>query len=215
MREALRPDAGMPHNRRVRIDRKRGKDGWITVTPFDPQPEAPNLTAVKTETVATWPMTSLLDMLKEADLRLNFTDVLKSVTAYETFDRAVLRPRLLLCLNGLGTNAGFQRMAGFQSGTTAKDLAYVRRRYVTIDALRQAIAIVTNGTLSARNPAIWGDGTTACASDSSISGVGSEPDDTMAYALRQAGVAIYWHVGATRCAFIRNSNPPPPPRSPR
>jgi hypothetical protein len=35
----------------------------------------------------------------------------------------------------LGTNAGFQRMAGLQSGTTAKDLAYVRRRYVTIDAL--------------------------------------------------------------------------------
>jgi len=29
-------------------------------------------------------MTSLLDMLKEADLRLNFTDVLKSPTAYET-----------------------------------------------------------------------------------------------------------------------------------
>ena len=167
MREALQVlDAGMPGNRRVRIDHKRGKDAWITVTPFDPLPEAPNLTAVKAETVATWPMTGLLDMLKEADLRLNFTDTLKSVTAYETLDRAVLRPRLLLCLNGLGTNAGFQRMAGLQSGTMAKDLAYVRRRYVTVDALRQAIAIVTNGTLRARNPAIWGEGTTACASDS-------------------------------------------------
>ena len=44
---------GMPRNRRVRIDRKRGKDAWITVTPFDPLPEAPNLTAVKAETVAT------------------------------------------------------------------------------------------------------------------------------------------------------------------
>ena len=167
MREALQVlDAGMPGNRRVRIDHKRGKDAWITVTPFDPLPEAPNLTAVKAETVATWPMTGLLDMLKEADLRLNFTDTLKSVTAYETLDRAVLRPRLLLCLNGLGTNAGFQRMAGLQSGTMAKDLAYVRRRYVTVDALRQAIAIVTNGTLRAPNPAIWGEGTTACASDS-------------------------------------------------
>jgi len=196
MREALHIlDAGMPHNRRVRIDRKRGKDGWITVTPFDPLPEAPNLTAVKIETVATWPMTSLLDMLKEADLRLNFTDVLKSVTAYETFDRAVLRPRLLLCLNGLGTNAGFQRMAGFQSGTTAKDLAYVRRRYVTIDALRQAIAIVTNGTLGARNPAIWGDGTTACASDSKHFGAWDQNLTTqwhMRYGGR--GVMIYWHV---------------------
>jgi hypothetical protein len=158
MREALQIlDTGLPRNRRVRIGRKRGKDAWITVTPFDPQPEAPNLTAVKAETVATWPMTSLLDILKETDIRLNFTDILKSTTVYETLDRSVLRPRLLLCLNGLGTNAGFQRMAGLQSGTTAKDLAYVRRRYITTETLRQAIAIVTNGTLHARNPAIWGE----------------------------------------------------------
>jgi len=30
----------------------------------------------------------------------------KSPTAYETLDRAVLQPRLLLCLHGIGTNAG-------------------------------------------------------------------------------------------------------------
>jgi TnpA family transposase len=196
MREALHIlDAGMPRNRRVRIERKRRKDGWITVTPFDPLPEAPNLTAVKAETVATWPMTSLLDMLKEADLRLNFTDALKSATAYETLDRSVLRPRFLLCLHGLGTNAGFQRMAGLHSGTTTKDLAYVRRRYVTVDALRQAIAIVTNGTLRARNPAIWGEGTTACASDSKHFGAWDQNLTTqwhMRYGGR--GVMIYWHV---------------------
>ena len=43
-------------------------------------------------------MTSLLDMVKEADMRLGFTDALKSPTAYETLDRAILRPRLLFCL---------------------------------------------------------------------------------------------------------------------
>ena len=132
MREALQIlDAGMPRNRLVRIGRKRDKDGWITVTPFDPQPEPPNLTALKAEIAATWPMTSLLDMVKEADLRLDFTEALKSPTAYETLDRSVLRPRLLLCLHGIGTNAGLQRMAGLQSGVTYKDLAYVRRRYIT------------------------------------------------------------------------------------
>ena len=86
-------------------------------------------------------------------------------------------------------------MAGLQSGTTAKDLAYVRRRYVTIDALRQAIAIVTNGTLRARNPAIWGDGTTACASDSKHFGAWDQNLTTqwhMRYGGR--GVMIYWHV---------------------
>ena len=45
-------------------------------------------------------------------------------------------------------------------------IIHVRRRYVTVDQLRRAIAIVTNGTLIACNPAIWGEGTTACASDS-------------------------------------------------
>ena len=196
MREALRIlDAGMPRNPGVKISRKRNKEAWITVTPFDPQPDPPNLTAIKAETLATWPMTSLLDMLKEADLRLNFTDVLKSATAYETLDRSVLRPRLLLCLNGLGTNAGFQRMAGLQSGATAKDLAYIRRRYITVDSLRQAVAIVTNGTLRARNPAIWGDGTTACASDSKHFGAWDQNLTTqwhMRYGGR--GVMIYWHV---------------------
>src|SRR5208337_1520342 len=188
-------DVGMPANRLVRIGRKRNKDGWITVTPFDPQPEPANLIALKAELVTTWPMTGLLDMLKEADLRLNLTEVLKSTTAYETLDRSVLRPRLLLCMNGLGTNAGFQRMAGLRSGTTAKDLAYVRRRYITIDALRQAIAIVTNGTLHARNPRIWGDGTTACASDSKHFGAWDQNLTTqwhMRYGGR--GVMIYWHV---------------------
>ena len=196
MREALRMlDAGMPNNRLVNIGRKRNKDGWITVTPFDPLPDPVNLTALKAELAATWPMTSLLDMLKETDLRLNFTSALKSATVYETLDRSVLRPRLLLCLNGLGTNAGFQRMAGLQSGTTARDLAYVRHRYITADALRQAIAIVANGTLRARVPAIWGEGTTACASDSKHFGAWDQ-NLTTQWHVRYGGrgVMIYWHV---------------------
>ena len=65
-------------------------------------------------------MTSLLDMVKEADLRLDFTDALKSPTAYESLDRSVLRPRLLFCLHGIGTNAGLQRMAGLHSGVTTQ-----------------------------------------------------------------------------------------------
>ena len=65
-------------------------------------------------------MTSLLDMLKETDLRLNFTDTLRSPTAYESLDRAILRPRLLLCLHGIGTNAGLQRMNAAQHGATYK-----------------------------------------------------------------------------------------------
>ena len=154
----------------VRIGRKRKKDGWITVTPFDPQPSEPaNLIALKAEIVANWPMTSLyLDMLKETDLRLNFTDVLKSSTAYETLDRSGSAwPRLLLGLNGIGTNAGFQRMAGLGSGTTAKDLALCSApiRYGRRAATGDCHCCLT-ARCTARDPRIWGDGTTACASDS-------------------------------------------------
>jgi hypothetical protein len=81
MREALGTlDAGLKKNPAVRIGPKGG--GWITLTPLDKQPDPPNLAAFKAELNAIWPMTSLLDMVKETDLRLGFTDVLKSPTAY-------------------------------------------------------------------------------------------------------------------------------------
>lgn len=194
LREALHTlDAGMARNKLVRFSNKKG--GWITITPFAPQPDPPNLTAIKAETTATWPMTSLLDMAKEADLRLGFTDALKSSTAYETLSRDILRPRLLYCLHGLGTNTGLQRMAGLQSGMTYKDLIYVKNRYITPAMLREAIAIITNGTLRVRNPAIWGEGTTACASDSKHFGAWDQ-NLTTQWHLRYGGrgIMIYWHV---------------------
>ena len=122
--------------------------------------------------------------------------MLKSPTAYEVLERSVLQPRLLLCLHGIGTNAGLQRMAGLESGVTAKDLAYVRRRYISsVDMLRRAIAIVADGTLRARNPAIWGTTTTACASDSKHFGAWDQ-NLTTQWHVRYGGrgIMIYWHV---------------------
>jgi len=194
MRKALHTfNTGLARNSRVRINEKAG--GWISVTPLIAQPEPTNLAALKAEITEAWPMTSLLDMLKETDLRLNFTDALRSPTAYETLDRAILRPRLLLCLHGIGTNAGLQRMNAAQHGATYKDLVYVRRRYIAADQLRRAIAIVTNGTLIARNPAIWGEGTTACASDSKHFGAWDQ-NLTTQWHVRYGGrgIMIYWHV---------------------
>src|SRR5207253_2398108 len=70
------------------------------------------------------------------------------------------------CLNGLGTNAGLKRMASAQHGASYRDLLYVRRRYVTVEQLREAVAVVTDATLRVRDRLIWGEGTNACASDS-------------------------------------------------
>ncbi len=194
LHEALQTlDAGLKHNPFVRITKKGG--GWISLSPLDACPESPNLAGLKAELNAAWPMTGLLDMVKETDLRLGFTEVLRSPTTFEAMGRAVLQPRLLLCLHGIGTNAGLQRMASLDWGTTAKDLAYVRRRYISVEAMRRAIAIVTDGTLHARNPAIWGEGMTACASDSKHYGAWDQ-NLTTQWHVRYGGrgVMIYWHV---------------------
>lgn len=70
---------------------------------------------------------------------------------------AVHRPSLLYEPRRTSCNTA---SSGLRS---ARDLAYVRRRYISVDAMRRAIAIVADGTLHARNPAVWGTGTTACA----------------------------------------------------
>ena len=166
------------------------------MTPLDAQPEPPNLTALKAEITATWPMTSLLDMVKEADLRLHFTEALKSPTAYETPGPGGPAATALLCLHGLGTNAGLQAhgRAGVR-GDLQGPRSTCGGAIISVDALRRAIAIVTNGTLRARNPAIWGEGTTACASDSKKFGAWDQNLMTewhVRYGGR--GVMIYWHV---------------------
>jgi hypothetical protein len=102
MAEALiHLDRRLPRNSTVRIDPRRRHP--IVVSPLDPQPEPPNLEALKTELGRRWPMTSLLDILKEADLRIGFTGGFTTAAAREVTDRAEVRRRLLLCLYGLGT----------------------------------------------------------------------------------------------------------------
>jgi len=76
-----------------------------------------------------------------------------------------------------------------------KELIYVRRRFLSIGGLRQAIASVVNATLGVRLPQIWGETTTACASDSKQFGAWDENLLTewhVRYGGR--GVMVYWHV---------------------
>ena len=111
-------------------------------------------------------MTNLLDILKETELRVGFTDVFHTVGTREVLTADVLQRRLLLCLYGLGTNAGLKRMGNGGGLDSYKDLLYVRRRYIHKEALRTAIAKVCNAIFAVRQPTLGGEGTTACASDS-------------------------------------------------
>jgi hypothetical protein len=111
-------------------------------------------------------MTSLLDMLKETDLRTGFSKAFKSATGRESLDPATLQKRLLLCLYGLGTNTGLKRVSSGAGAESYPDLVYVRRRFLRKEPFREAIAKVVNGVFRVRLPHIWGEATTACASDS-------------------------------------------------
>jgi hypothetical protein len=136
----------------VRILNKH--DGWISVTPLEALPEPSHLVSVKGEVGRRWPMTSLLDILKEVDLRVNFSEHFKSVASRETRDRTTVQKRLLLCLYGLGTNMGLKRVAAGDDELTYSDLRYIRRRFLHRDGLRAASIDIVNAILAARKPEI-------------------------------------------------------------
>ncbi|MCC6444123.1 MAG: Tn3 family transposase [Armatimonadetes bacterium] len=186
-------DKAMPKNPAVKfLEREKGR---LCLTPLAALPDPPHLDALKAEVNRRWPLTSLLDMLKETDLRVGFTEAFKSPTPWEKLDRETLQRRLLLCLYGLGTNAGIKSMCAGEHGESYKDLLYVHRRYITNDHLRNAITQVVNAILRVRHPDIWGEGTTACASDSKQ--FGSWDQNLMTewhIRYRGPGVMIYWHV---------------------
>jgi TnpA family transposase len=186
-------DAHLPANPKVRLRTYGTKR--IVVTPLDPQAEPTQLQRLKVEIGRRWPMTSLLDVLKETDLRVGFTDVFTSLGTREVLERETLQPRLLLCLYGLGTNTGLKRMASSHHDLTYRELLYTRHRFIEKNALREAIRRVVNATLAARLPHIWGEGTTSCAADGKKFGAWDQNLMTewhIRYGGR--GVMIYWHV---------------------
>lgn len=183
----------LPGNKKVFL-KHQGKNR-ICITPLEPAPEPTNIASIKQEMLNRWSMTGLLDMIKEADLRIGFSQHFHSMAAYERLDRKTLQKRLLLCLYGMGTNAGLKRVSGGRHGISYKELRHVRRRYIHKAGLRNAISQVANAIFAARNPDIWGEGTTSCASDSKKFGAWDQNLMTewhIRYGGR--GVMIYWHV---------------------
>jgi len=76
-----------------------------------------------------------------------------------------------------------------------RELLYVRQRFIRKSALREAISKVVDATFAIRQSNIWGEGSTACASDSKKFGAWDQNLMTewhIRYGGR--GVMIYWHV---------------------
>lgn len=175
--------------------RRHGKN-LIHLSPLEPQPEPLFLHKLKGEVAARWPLTSLLDIVKEADMQTGFTDCFKGVGDRQILDQSKLQPRLLLTLYALGTNTGLKRvLAGGASSFTYDELRHVRERYIHKDALRAAIAKVVNATLKIRHAQIWGEGTMGCASDSKkIHAWDQNLMSEWHIRYRGRGVMVYWHV---------------------
>jgi TnpA family transposase len=193
MQEALEMfDKGMIRNQKVKLIERNGRP-WIKVSPLDPQPEPKNLASLKVEVGRRWNQLYLLDILKEADLRIGFTHLFKSPTPFEKLPREILQKRLLLCLFGLGTNAGIKRVAS-GSQESYRDLFYIRNRFINRDGLRAAIASVANAVLRERIVSIWGEAT-SLASDSKKFGAWDQNLMTEWHIrYRGPGIMVYWHV---------------------
>jgi TnpA family transposase len=187
-------DRTLPKNPWVHLV-SRPNGGWIALSPLEPLAEPRYLPLLKSELERRWPMTSLLDILKEADLRIGFTRHFKSPALREVLEADTLRKRLLLCLYGVGTNAGLSRISAGDHGQSYQELVYTRRRFLHTEAVQRAIADVANAIFHARWPEIWGEGTTTCASDSKHFGAWDQNLMTE-WHLRYGGkgVMIYWHV---------------------
>lgn len=192
---------GLPSNPKVKL-RKQGKN-IIHLSPSAAQPDPPNSAALKREIGQRWSDVELIDIVKEVDLRLNFTSAFRTAASREALEPPVLQRRLLLCLFGIGTNVGLKRVASQQPSVTFDELRYVKRRYINKEALRAGIAQIVNGTFAIRQAAIWGEATTSCASDSKQFGAYDQNLMTEWHARYGGrGIMIYWHVDKkSTCIF--------------
>ena len=130
-------DRDIPRNPKVRHRPAAGGSDLGHPLEAQPEPRQPG----RAEGGARPPLADdrLLDVLKETDLRVGFTDEFTSAGAREALDRDELRRRLLLCLYGLGTNTGLKRVtAGRARRHLQGPAAYVRRRFIDADSLRDA-----------------------------------------------------------------------------
>jgi hypothetical protein len=191
---------GLPTNAEVTL--RKSKRKRIKLTPLEAQPEPANLVQLKQEIGRLWGVMSLLDIVKETELRVGFTKYFKSVTAWQSLSPDELQKRLLLCIYGWGTNIGLKRVCQGEPQISQHDLAYIHRRFLQRDALRQAIIAIANATFAVRQSQIWGESTTACASDAKKFGAWDQNLLTEWHARYGGrGIMIYWRTPVRASIF--------------
>ena len=181
-------------NKKVKIIKRKSKS-WIKLTPLTKQKEPDNIQKLKEEISAKWPNISLLDILKEVELRLDLSSVFENLSSKTIISKQNLQYKILLCLFALATNTGLKRVASNIPNISYDDLKYVQQRFINKDNLRNAIIKIVNGNLEIRNKELFGDVTISCACDSTKFAAWDQNLMTEWHIrYKGPGIMAYWHV---------------------
>ena len=184
----------LPKNKKVKIVTKNNKSR-IKLTPLNLQPVPSNINKLKQDLLSKWPSTSLLDILKETDLRVGLTPLFCSTGSRERLSKEKLQSRLLLCIYAYGSNAGLKRVASGNKNMTYQDLRYVSRRYLNGSNMRQVLSKLTDALFEVREDKFWGEDLTSCTCDSKKFEAWDQNLMTEWHArYRGPGIMIYWHL---------------------
>ncbi|HEV7827912.1 MAG TPA: Tn3 family transposase, partial [Pseudonocardiaceae bacterium] len=174
-----------------------GQKGAIVLTPLPAAPEPRNLRRLKAAIRARWGVVPLLDMFTETALRTGCLDALIPSGVRVDLDPGEVVERMLLVIYAYGTGAGIRAVAAGEHPYSEDDLRYARRRFLTVSGARQVARVIANATFAARHSWLWGQGTTAVASDSTHFSAFDQNIFTeyhSRYKRAKRGVLIYWTV---------------------
>lgn len=170
-------------------------NGHIKISPYEPQANPPNIKKLHQQIKTKWPIINLIDVLKETELQVGFTDLFQSTANREVLSKEDLRFRLLLCLYAVGTNTGLKPISSANSNVSHSNLRYVKRKFITVEGVRQSTVKIINKILAIRDPRIWGEATTGVSCDSKKLSVWDQNLMAEWHArYRGRGVMVYWHV---------------------
>lgn len=127
-------NANIPNNQFVKIQQSKVGNN-IKLTPSDSQDEPDNIIKLQQEINNKWSSIHLIDILKECDLRINFTKELETVGKSSNINSSDLQRRLLLCIFGIGSNTGLKRISIADDNVNYSDLRYVKNAILMLQTL--------------------------------------------------------------------------------
>lgn len=187
----------LPQLRHLRIfhPKKHEERGLWVLAKLEPQPEPRSLGLIKEAIDKRYGILDLLDVFVEVDRIVDLTRFFTHSGTKEVRSREELRPLLMLDLFAEGTNTGIRRVANANNQYSYDELLYVRKTYFSPEALRNANGAVVNKLLALRNPRLWGEGASSCASDATkFESWKQNPMTEWRSRYKGYGVMVYWHV---------------------